>query len=242
MLLFLLELLRGLFFAGYVKSASFPKPLHPEEERQAVVALLAGDPEARERLILHNLRLCAHIAGKYAARGKLSRRRETDDLISIGTIGLIKAVDTFSPDKGSLSGYASRCIENEIRMSLRTEKKLVGEVSMEEPLGRDREGNERTVLDLVGTDGEEIFEAVRRSLEGERLRALMDRTLKRREKLVLSLRCGLGGTAPLTQQQVADRIGISRSYISRIEKKAIMKLRMALWEAGEGEEGGKRGL
>ena len=242
MLLFLLEFLRGLFFAGYVKSASFPKPLHPEEERQAVVALLAGDPEARERLILHNLRLCAHIAGKYAARGKLSRRRETDDLISIGTIGLIKAVDTFSPDKGSLSGYASRCIENEIRMSLRTEKKLVGEVSMEEPLGRDREGNERTVLDLVGTDGEEIFEAVRRSLEGERLRALMDRTLKRREKLVLSLRCGLGGTAPLTQQQVADRIGISRSYISRIEKKAIMKLRMALWEAGEGEEGGKRGL
>ena len=242
MLWLLLSLLRGLFFVGYVKSASFPKPLSPAEERQAVEALLAGDPEARERLILHNLRLCAHIAGKYAARGKLSRRRETDDLISIGTIGLIKAVDTFSPDKGSLSGYASRCIENEIRMSLRTEKKLVGEVSMEEPLGRDREGNERTVLDLVGTDGEEIFESVRRSLEGERLRDLMDRTLKRREKLVLSLRCGLAGAAPLTQQKVADRIGISRSYISRIEKKAIMKLRMALSEAGEDGEDGKRGL
>ena len=233
MLLFLLELLKGLFLAGYVKSASFPKPLTAAEEQQAVAELLAGNEEARDSLIVHNLRLCAHIAGKYAARGKLSRRREMDDLISIGTIGLIKAVDTFSPDKGSLSGYASRCIENEIRMSLRTEKKLVGEVSMEEPLGRDRDGNERTVLDLVGTDAEEIFEEVRRNIEGARLRALMDRALKRREKLVLSLRFGLGGEAPLTQQQVADRIGISRSYISRIEKKAVIKLRLALLEAGE---------
>lgn len=232
MLLFLLAMLRGLFFVGYVKSASFPKPLSPAEERQALEEMRAGSEDARDRLILHNLRLCAHIANKYAARGKLSRRRELDDLISIGTIGLIKAVDTFSPDKGSLSSYASRCIENEIRMSLRTEKKLVGEVSMEEPLGRDREGNERTVLDLVGTDGEEIFEEVRKILEGERLRALMDRTLNRREKLVLSLRFGMEDGTPLKQQQVADRIGISRSYISRIEKKAVMKLRMALSEAG----------
>ena len=234
MLLFLLELLRGLFFAGYVKSASFPKPLSPAEERQALEELRAGSEGARDRLILHNLRLCAHIAGTYAARGKLTRRRELDDLISIGAIGLIKAVDTFSPDKGSLSNYASRCIENEIRMSLRTEKKLVGEVSMEEPLGRDREGNERTVLDLVGTDGSELFETVSKRLEGERLRNLMDRTLKRREKLVLSLRCGLGGEGPLTQQQVADRICISRSYISRIEKKAVLKLRLALAEAVDG--------
>ena len=233
MLMFLLELLRGLFFAGYVKSASFPKPLSAAEERQAVAELLAGSESARDKLIMHNLRLCAHIANKYAARGKLSRRRELDDLISIGTIGLIKAVDSFAPDKGSLSSYASRCIENEIRMSLRTEKKLVGEVSMEEPLGRDREGNERTVLDLVGTDGEEIFEEVRRNLEGERLRTLMDRALKKREKLVLSLRCGLDGATPMTQQQVADRIGISRSYISRIEKKAVLKLRLALLEARE---------
>jgi len=233
MLMFLLELFRGLFFAGYVKSASFPKPLSAAEERQAVMELLAGSESARDKLIMHNLRLCAHIANKYAARGKLSRRRELDDLISIGTIGLIKAVDSFAPDKGSLSSYASRCIENEIRMSLRTEKKLVGEVSMEEPLGRDREGNERTVLDLVGTDGEEIFEEVRRNLEGERLRTLMDRALKKREKLVLSLRCGLDGATPMTQQQVADRIGISRSYISRIEKKAVLKLRLALLEAGD---------
>ena len=230
MLLFLLEFLKGLFFAGYLKGTSFPKPLSAAEEKAAVEACRAGDMDARDKLILHNLRLCAHIAGKYAARGKLSRRRELDDLISIGTIGLIKAVDTFSPDKGSLSNYASRCIENEIRMSLRTEKKLVGEVSMEEPLGRDRRGNERTVLDLVGTDGEEIFEEVRRSLEGERLRRLMDRTLRKREKLVLSLRFGLEGEGPLTQQQVADRIGISRSYISRIEKKAVLKLRLALAE------------
>ena len=231
MLWLLLSLLRGLFFVGYVKSASFPKPLSPAEERQALEEMRAGSEAARDRLILHNLRLCAHIANKYAARGKLSRRRELDDLISIGTIGLIKAVDSFAPDKGSLSSYASRCIENEIRMSLRTEKKLVGEVSMEEPLGRDREGNKRTVLDLVGTDGSELFEEVRRSLERQRIRALMDRTLKRREKLVLTLRFGMNGETPLTQQQVADRIGISRSYISRIEKKAAMKLRLALLEA-----------
>ena len=240
MLWLLLSLLRGLFFVGYVKSASFPKPLSPAEERQALEEMRAGSEAARDRLILHNLRLCAHIANKYAARGKLSRRRELDDLISIGAIGLIKAVDTFSPDKGSLSGYASRCIENEIRMSLRTEKKLVGEVSMEEPLGRDREGNERTVLDLVGTDGEEIFEEVTKRLEGEHLRALVDRTLKRREKLVLSLRCGLDGEGPLTQQQVADRIGISRSYISRIEKKAVLKLRLALMDTGD--DAGKKDL
>ena len=107
---------------------------------------------------------------------------------------------------------------------------------MEEPLGRDREGNERTVLDLVGTDGEEIFDQVRKSLEGERLRSLMDRTLRKREKLVLSLRFGLGGEGPHTQQQVADRIGISRSYISRIEKKAVLKLRLALLEEGERPE------
>ena len=236
MLMFLLELLKGLFLVGHVRSASFPQPLSQAEEQQTVAKLLAGSEDARDRLILHNLRLCAHIANKYAARGKLSRRRELDDLISIGTIGLIKAVDSFSPEKGSLSNYASRCIENEIRMSLRTEKKLVGEVSMEEPLGRDREGNERTVLDLVGTDGEEIFDQVRRTMEGERLRSFMDRSLNKREKRVLSLRFGLGGEAPLTQQQVADRIGISRSYISRIEKKAILKLRLALPEAEDGKK------
>ena len=244
MLLFLLSFLKGLFFAGYLKGTSFPKPLTATEEAEAVAACLAGDQEAREQLILHNLRLCAHIAGKYAARGRLSRRRELDDLISIGTVGLIKAVDTFSPDKGALSAYAARCIENEIRMSLRTEKKQVGEVSMEEPLGRDREGNEMSVLDLVGTDGEEIFEEVRRRLEGDRLRSLMDRALGKRERQVLLWRYGLGGEKPLTQQQVAQRLNISRSYISRIEKKGLIQLRLALLAAGEGTaaEPGKKDL
>jgi len=238
MLLFLLELLRGLFFAGYLKGTSFPKPLSAAEERAAVAAHLTGDGAAREKLIVHNLRLCAHIAGKYAARGKLARKRELDDLISIGTIGLVKAVDSFSPEKGALSAYAARCIENEIRMSLRTEKKQVGEVSLEEPLGRDREGNERSVLELVGTDGEEIFEEVRRRLEGDRLKQRMEAVLRPREKLVLSLRFGLWGGRPLTQQEVADRIGISRSYISRIEKKAVQKMRLGLAP----EEDGKKGL
>ena len=209
---------------------SLPPPLGPEEERSCILAARTSEA-ARNRLIEHNLRLVVFIARKFENTGV-----PTEDLISIGTIGLIKAVDSFSPEKGSLSNYASRCIENEIRMSLRTEKKLVGEVSMEEPLGRDREGNERTVLDLVGTDGEEIFDQVRRTMEGERLRSFMDRSLNKREKRVLSLRFGLGGEAPLTQQQVADRIGISRSYISRIEKKAILKLRLALPEAEDGKK------
>ena len=162
------------------------------------------------------------------SRGLGQGKRDLDDLISIGTIGLIKAVDTFSPEKGALSGYASRCIENEIRMSLRAQKKLVGEVSMEESLGRDKEGNEMSVLDIMGTDGEEIFQQVQQNLEGEQLRSIMSRCLRPREKLVLDLRYGLSGQAPLTQQQVANQLGISRSYISRIEKRAILKLRLAL--------------
>lgn len=228
MIVFLLSLLRGILFAGYLKGASFPKPLPPAEEKEMVARHLAGDEEARDTLILHNLRLCAHIAGKYVSRGLGQGKRDLDDLISIGTIGLIKAVDTFSPEKGALSGYASRCIENEIRMSLRAQKKLVGEVSMEESLGRDKEGNEMSVLDIMGTDGEEIFQQVQQNLEGEQLRSIMSRCLRPREKLVLDLRYGLSGQAPLTQQQVANQLGISRSYISRIEKRAILKLRLAL--------------
>lgn len=184
--------------------------------------------EAREKLIVHNLRLCAHIARKYAKSG-----REQDDLVSIGTIGLIKAVNTFSPEKGALSGYAARCIENEIRMSLRAEKKLVNECSLEEPLGTDREGNELTVLDLMGSDEEAVFEAVGRNLERETLLKAMERCLKKREKLVIALRYGLGGHPPMAQREVAALLGISRSYISRIEKKAMEKLKGEL-EAQEG--------
>ena len=239
--MFLPEMLLWLSRSGWLMllhlsaRSSFPKRLPAGEEAALLERMQAGDGEAANALIEHNLRLVVHIARKYAQPGV-----DQDDLVSLGALGLIKAVHTFRPEAGRLTAYASRCIENEIRMSLRTEKKLVGEVSMEEPLGRDREGHERTVLDLVGTDGSELFEEVSRRLEGERLRSLMDRTLRRREKLVLSLRCGLSGEGPLTQQQVADRIGISRSYISRIEKKAVLKLRLALLE--EGSAPGKKDL
>lgn len=228
MFAFLRELLGWLFFTGYVGRAGvFPKPLPAEEERKWIDLYGRGTEEekeqAREQLILHNLRLCAHIAKKYAKSG-----REMDDLVSIGTIGLIKAVNTFSPEKGVLSGYAARCIENEIRMSLRAEKKLVNECSLEEPLGTDRKGNELTVMDLVGSDGEAVFEQVGKALERETLLKVMERCLKKREKLVIILRYGLGGRCPMAQREVAALLGISRSYISRIEKKAMEKLKREL--------------
>lgn len=228
MFAFLREILGWLFFTGYVgRAGAFPKPLSPEEEKKWIELYGQGTEEekeqAREQLILHNLRLCAHIGKKYARSG-----RELDDLVSIGTIGLIKAVNTFSPEKGVLSGYAARCIENEIRMSLRAEKKLVNECSLEEPLGTDREGNELTVLDLMGSDGEAVFEQVGRTLERERLLGVMDTCLKEREKLVLTLRYGLGGRTPMAQREVAALLGISRSYISRIEKKAMEKVKREL--------------
>lgn len=241
MFAFIWKLLGRFFFAGYVGNQNaFPKPLSPAEEEACIRLYVEGTETereaAREKLILHNLRLCAHIAKKYARTG-----REQDDLVSIGTIGLIKAVNTFSPQKGALSGYASRCIENEIRMSLRLEKKLVSECSLEEPLGRDREGNELTVLDLVGSDEEAVFEAVGRRMEKETLARLMEAHLKKREKLVLTLRYGLGGRAPMAQREVASLLGISRSYISRIEKKAMEKLRRAL-EREQGSEASASGM
>lgn len=225
MFAFLRELLSWLFFTGYVgRGSGFPKPLSPEEEKQCVEQYARGTGEekeaAREKLIVHNLRLCAHIAKKYAKGG-----REQEDLVSIGTIGLIKAVNTFSPEKGALSGYAARCIENEIRMSLRAEKKLVNECSLEEPLGTDREGNELTVLDLIGSDGEAVFEQVGKALERETMLKAMERCLSRRERLVMTLRYGLGGQPPMAQREVAVLLGISRSYISRIETKAMEKLK-----------------
>lgn len=224
MLSFLFRIFNWIFLAGYINpGAAFPKPLSAAEEEGYVLALQKGSEEAREQLIVHNLRLCAHIAKKYAVGG-----RDLDDLISIGAIGLIKAVNTFSPERGALSGYASRCIENEILMSLRAERKLVNEVSMEDPLGTDREGNELTVLDLMGTDVEAIFEEVRKKLEGDRLKKEMRSILKKRERTVLELRYGLNNNKPMAQREVAAVLGISRSYISRIEKKALLKLRAAL--------------
>lgn len=220
-----LALVRELFFfIGHIGTGtSFPAPLSAEEEKKAIEALMAGSDDAREKLIVHNLRLAAHIARKYAKSG-----RDREDLISIGTIGLIKAVSTFCPGKGALSGYASKCIENEILMSLRQERKLVPEVSMEEPIGTDKEGNALSLLDLIGTDGEAIFDQVQQNLEQERIVRAMQACLNQRERIVLTLRFGLCGETGHAQREIAKLLGISRSYVSRIEKKAMQKLSAAL--------------
>ena len=209
-------------------NGSFPKPLSAEEEKEWVRRLIAGDEEARETLIVHNLRLCAHIAKKYQ-----KAERDREDLISIGTIGLIKAVSTFSESKGTLSAYAARCIENEILMSLRRDRKLVETVSIEEPVGADKEGNELRLADLVCTEAETIFEQVQSRLDAAILTETMRKVLTKRERVVLTLRFGLSGDAPMAQREVANLLDISRSYVSRIEKRAVEKMREALTGAKE---------
>lgn len=221
---FLFLLFQSIALIGAIGSnGSFPQPLSAEEEQKWVRRLIEGDEEAREKLIVHNLRLCAHIAKKYQ---KADRDRE--DLISIGTIGLIKAVSTFSEAKGTLSAYASRCIENEILMSLRRDRKLVETVSIEEPVGADKEGNELKLADLVCTEADTIFEQVQGRLDAAIIAETMQKALTKRERVVLTLRFGLSGEAPMPQREVANVLDISRSYVSRIEKRAVEKMRAAL--------------
>ena len=221
---FLWLLFQSIAFIGAIGSnGSFPQPLSAEEEAKAIRLLMQGDAHARELLIVHNLRLVAHIAKKYQ---KSARDRE--DLISIGTIGLIKAVSTFSESKGTLSAYAARCIENEILMSLRRERKLVETVSIEEPVGADKEGNELRLADLVCTEEDTIFEQVQGRLDAAIITETMRKVLTKRERVVLTLRFGLSGDAPMPQREVANVLDISRSYVSRIEKKAVEKMRAAL--------------
>ncbi len=221
-------LLQSIAFIGAIgSSGSFPQPLSAEEEQKWVRRLIEGDEEAREKLIVHNLRLAAHIAKKYQ-----KAERDREDLISIGTIGLIKAVSTFSESKGTLSAYAARCIENEILMSLRRERKLVETVSIEEPVGADKEGNELRLADLVCTEADTIFEQVQGRLDAAIITETMRRVLTKRERIVLTLRFGLNGETPLPQREVANVLDISRSYVSRIEKKAVGKMRAALTGSG----------
>lgn len=207
------------------KTTAFPKPLEKEEEERLITRWMDGDEEAKEKLILHNLRLVAHIAKKYE-RNQMDR----EDVISCGTIGLIKAVTTFERSKGSLSNYASRCIENEIRMALRIDRKLVQTVSLSEPIGSDKEGNELSLADLVCTEDDSMIEEVQTKLEAERVERVMRHVLSKREQTVLRLRFGMDGGEPMAQREVALLLGISRSYVSRIEKKAIGKMREALLE------------
>ncbi len=207
------------FLLGYLNSSSFPKPLSAEEEKAAVLAMGHGDESARSRLIEHNLRLVAHITRKFETSGI-----DREDLISIGTIGLIKAINTFNAEKNiKLTTYAARCIENEVLMYLRSTKNSRTEVSLNDPVGADKDGNQITLLETLGTDGGEILDEVE-SRDDERWLKLSLTTLSPKERYIIIKRYGLDGQDEMTQREVARQLGISRSYVSRIEKKALQRL------------------
>jgi RNA polymerase sporulation-specific sigma factor len=200
---------------------SFPKPLSTTEEKSYLLQYKNGSQEARSILIERNLRLVAHIVKKYSAPDK-----EIDDLISIGTIGLIKAIDTFDTDKGiRLATYASRCIDNELLMMLRSGKKQSKEVYLYEPIGADKEGNEINLLDIIESVDEDIVDTLETRENIVKLKKFVQKLLTDREKEIIILRYGLEGGEEVTQREIAVRLGISRSYVSRIEKKALKKLR-----------------
>lgn len=203
-------------------SGSFPKPLTAAEEREALERMRQGDASARDKLVEHNLRLVVHIIKKYYANYS-----DQDDLISIGTIGLIKAVNSFDSSKGTrLATYASRCIENEILMYFRNQKKTSQDISMNEPIDVDAQGNPLTLSEIIFTD-DTIVDDIDKKLKLERLRKAVNEISDEREKLIIVKRYGLNGRVPMTQREIAKQLGISRSYVSRIEKKALRNLRKA---------------
>ena len=210
---------------GYmINSNSFPKPLEKDEEEYYLVAYHNGSEDAKKILIERNLRLVAHIVKKYNNTGK-----DIDDLISIGTIGLIKAISSFNPNKGTrLATYAARCIENEILMTIRSSKKLKIELSLHEPIGTDKEGNEINLLDILGSDVDQILDEVDLRIQTKRLYKAINEVLKSREKVIIELRYGLVDGDCKTQREIAALLGISRSYVSRIESRAIEKLNKAM--------------
>ncbi len=213
-----------LFFLGYVTGKSeFPQPLSRAEEAECIRRMEQGDEDARQQLITHNLRLVSHIARKYQVPGY-----GQDDLISIGVIGLIKAVSSFKASAGtSLGTYAARCIENEILMTLRASRKRKGDVSLSDPIGTDGEGNDITFMDILGTDQDELEETVIRRVTLEKVHRVLA-LLPSRERMVLELRYGLTDGKMHPQHEIAAMLGISRSYVSRVEKHAVELLREAL--------------
>lgn len=207
-------------FTGVVQGkGSFPKPLPPEEEKKYLALARAGNAEAKNILVRHNMRLVAHIVKKYSGAA------ETDDLMSVGSIGLIKAINTYQEGKGTqLATYTARCIENEILMLLRAGKKHKNTLSLSDPVGFDKDGNELTIMDVVAEE-ESVFSQVEQSIRKEKFVKLLKNILNMREYTIITLRYGLEDGVPLPQREVAKKLGISRSYISRIEKKAIQKAR-----------------
>lgn len=222
---FFIKILSGIyFFTLHVASGgSFPKPLSAKRERELLLLAQNGDKEAKDTLINHNLRLVAHIVKKYYAGNC-----DNEDLISIGTIGLIKAVYTFNADKGiRLATYAAKCIENEILMYFRNLKKSSQDVYISEPVDSDSEGNAITLIDIIADDVD-IVEEIDKQMKLKKLPALIESELDPREKEIINMRYGLGGTEELTQREIAKKLNISRSYVSRIEKSALIKLRAKL--------------
>ena len=217
LLLFANSLLLTLRLSG---GGSFPRPLRPEEERNCLERAAAGDLTARNMLIEHNLRLVAHVVKKY-----YTQSADQEDLISIGTIGLIKAINTYRSDKNiKLATYASRCIENEILMYLRKNANQKAEVSFDEPLNTDWDGNELLLSDILGTDGDTVLRPIEDDVDRQLLTTAVSR-LSEREREIITLRFGLGGREEKTQKEVADYLGISQSYIPRLEKRIIARLK-----------------
>ncbi|MBQ5346505.1 MAG: RNA polymerase sporulation sigma factor SigK [Ruminococcus sp.] len=208
------------FFLHVCGNGSFPKPLTSAEEREYLIKANDGDIEARNKLVEHNLRLVAHIIKKY-----YTSQSDQDDLVSIGTIGLIKAINTFDINKNiKLSSYASRCIENEILMHFRNIKKTAQDISLNEAIDTDKDGNALSLIDILSTD-DNILESLNTKLNIGKIYEYINSELDEREKKVIFLRYGLNGEEPITQREVAKLLGVSRSYISRIETKALKTLR-----------------
>lgn len=203
---------------------TFDKPLSAEEEKEMLARFHRGDMEAKNILIEKNMRLVAHMTKKYA-----SVERDMEDMISVGTIGLIKAVNSFKPDKNiRFATYAAKCIDNELLMMLRSEKRKMNEVSIYEPIGMDKEGNEISIIEVVGDDGEDVVGDYIFSQQINCIRDNLDNVLTKREKTIIIKRYGLNGQKEKTQNELAKELKISRSYVSRIEKKALEKLKLML--------------
>jgi len=218
----------ALYFALHITGGgSFPRPLSCKEERECLQKIREGDVAAKNHLIEHNLRLVAHIIKKY-----YSTYKDQDDLISIGTIGLIKAANTFNYEKGTrFATYASRCIENEILMHFRHKKKSSQDIFISDPIDTDKNGNSLTLMDIMADDSN-ILDDIDLRIKSEQLYKYIGEGLERREQDILKMRYGLFGSTPMTQQEVAQRLNISRSYVSRIEKKAICTLKKMFTVSG----------
>ena len=218
----LLRLVSSIFYfaLNVTSQGSFPPPLSAKEEEELLIKTRNGDITARNKLVEHNLRLVAHIVKKYYATGA-----EQDDLISIGTIGLIKAVSTFKSDKNiRLATYAARCIENEILMFFRNQKKASQDVFISDPIDTDKEGHSLTLIDVIA-DNRDIVEEIDTKMKLQKLKVILSGILDERERQIIEMRYGICGKTELTQREIAKKLGISRSYVSRIEKAALEKLR-----------------